>query len=343
VPSVAQNKIVSPVTATTTSGSSNNVFPFANSTVRRYLQVHSDIGGSAKVLSKLSFRLPATATNYTGTMAIDMEMFMGNTVSWDRVSFLIDSNYVTPRTQVVARKIVNMGPQGQGVTPGPNPFANMDVVLDTPFTYVGVQSLGWEAVVYANTIVGSVSGFDTDNGVISTSTPIQFGIGCIATGRSAAMLHSPSLADVGGGLAIGFSLSNGPSAAQTVLAVGSTDPNLPLFGLCSNLRTNLLLVVQMGMTDASGVLAATGQRGLVVPNFGPGTLFTQMHAMDPGRADLIPICNSDGKGLAIPAPNKLKVVKVSRIFNSVGGTTATEAAFFNTSSVGYGLVTQFSY
>ena len=42
-PVVCQNTFVSPITAATVEGSSNNVFPFASSVVRRYQQIHGDL------------------------------------------------------------------------------------------------------------------------------------------------------------------------------------------------------------------------------------------------------------------------------------------------------------
>ena len=45
----------------------------------------------------------------------------------------------------------------------------------------------------------------------------------------------------------------------------------------------------------------------------------------------------------VPTSDLSKVVNVARILNYYGGTTATQGTFFNTTSVGYGLATQFTY
>ena len=52
--------------------------------------------------------------------------------------------------------------------------------------------------------------------------------------------------------------------------------------------------------------------------------------------------NSNGRQITFPTSNLTHVNAVTRLWNNVGGATATQA-FFATSVVGYGLVTQFTY
>ena len=46
----SQSTIVSPTVAATTEGTSNNTYPFASAVVRRYQQIHGDIGGTPKII-----------------------------------------------------------------------------------------------------------------------------------------------------------------------------------------------------------------------------------------------------------------------------------------------------
>ena len=148
----AQNTVVSPVATATVEGNSNNAFPWNSSTVRRYTQIHSDLTGTPRNSTKLAVRQNAgTTTNYTGTWACDLEMYMGDSVDWDRAGWVFANNYLGPRTAVFARRVINLGPMGQNATTGPLPFT-VDIPLDAPHAYVGVRSLLWEALIHANTL-----------------------------------------------------------------------------------------------------------------------------------------------------------------------------------------------
>lgn len=344
-PVPAQSTIVSPVTAAASEGSASNSFPWNSSTQRRYMQVHSDVGGAVKLITKLAFRQNASTTNYTGTRAVDLELYMGHGLPWHTVRYTFDQNYTSPRTGVIARKVVNMGPQGQAVSPGPCEFTGMELVLDTPFPYLGAaNALVWEAVVHGNTLTGNWNVSDADVGTVTTGTSTIVGAGCTASGRTMPMTHGCSAADVGGGLAVGFSLSNAPAQAPVALALGLRNPNAAVPGLCSNVLTDAILVYALGSTDAGGALAAGGHTAFAFGNTSAGgDLYSQMHALDIGRTTGIPVSNSDGRRTTIPAPNRAKQVLVSRLFNNAGGVTATDADFFDTGTVGYGLVTLITY
>jgi hypothetical protein len=343
----SQSTIVSPTVAATTEGTANNVYPFASPVVRRYQQIHGDIGGAPKIIQKLSFRMNASAVNYTGTRAIDLEMFIGLARPVHQTSFYFDQNYVGPRTPAIARKFVNMGPQGQAVSPGPNPFtSNMDLVLDTPFPYTGTTALVWEVVVYSNTVSGSFSAMDAESSSSTTGTAVAQGAGCVATGQTAAMTHTATYTDRAGNLLISFLLQRGPANAATLLAIGASNPNLAIPGLCSNLQTDLIVLLLMGVTDPSGGInrQMAAACSFVLPNtLGGAVIHSQAHALDPSRPDPIQICNSEGRQGTVPLPNLTRRMEVVRLWNDTGGTTALQAICAPASTIGYGLVTQFTY
>jgi len=137
----------------------------------------------------------------------------------------------------------------------------------------------------------------------------------------------------------------GPANALCFLAVGFTNPNLAVPGLCSNVFTDALLVKGMGVTSATGTITTSTPTfsTIIAPNiiFG-ATLFSQVFALDVGSPNPIQFAASNGRSVTVPAPNTTRVNLATRIFNSVGGVTATEGIYF-TSTVGYALVTKFSH
>jgi hypothetical protein len=124
-------------------------------------------------------------------------------------------------------------------------------------------------------------------------------------------------------------------------------------GLCANLHTELLVILPIGVTSASGTIGELNTATtwypsdgsvFVVPNSLPGVVvYSQVHVLETGGSNPIPIINSNGRRITMPATNPAKTVKVSRLFNNFGGTTATRGVFFNTTTLGYALVTQFTY
>lgn len=343
----AQGTIVSPVGAATVEGSSSSGVPFNTTGARRMLQVHGDLGTTPRAFTKLAFRMNAGTTNYTGTRTLDMELFMGPSVGPAAISFFFANNFIGTPTTAIARRTINFGPQGQAVTPGPNPFTSaMDLPLDAPFAYAGTGPIAWDYLQYANTVAGTFSSLDGDLGSNTSTTSTITGTGCTCTGRTSAMTHGVSLIDVGGKLAINFTVTGGPGTAPVVLALGATNPNTPFPGLCSNLYTDLLFQLPIGTTSAAGAItsAEAGAATLVLQNnFAGATLFSQTHGLDTGRVNELPLCNSNGRTFTIPTPNLTKVVDVSRIYNNSTTATPIEGQFISTFTVGFGLVTEFTH
>jgi hypothetical protein len=347
---LAQNQIVSPVGATSLDGSGSNSFPWASTTARRYQQLHGDVGGTPKVITQLSFRASSGTSNALGVRTHDIELYMGEGVNALAPSFTFDANYlggVAGRTLVMPRQFVNMGPQGQIVT-GVNPFTgNMDLLLTTPFAYSGANSLVWEVVYYGQTTAttGSFPAPDAEQGVVTGSTSTITGTGCAPTGLGAPMTHAFSCNDVAGTLLLNATIAGGPANSFALLAIGTANPNLAVPGLCANLFSDAVLLNFIGLTDAAGALttATPTLSTIVIPNTLTGvTLHTQAFVLDPASSLGLPFTASNGRQVTVPASDLTRVNQASRVVNNAGGTTATEGVFFTT-SVGYALVTQFTY
>ena len=333
----AQNTIVSPVQSANTPGGGGNSIPWSSAQYR-YMQVHSDIGGTPLVIRKLAFRQGPSTTNFTGTRLVDLELHMGHTVGYDVVRHTYNDNFVTPRINVITRKIVNFGPQGQATNPGPNPFTGMDLVLDVPFPYSGALSLGWDVAMYSNVLTGNWNSANPDQSSSGGSTAgLVTGAGC------GTATHTVSIADNGGVLSTGFALTGAPATQATLLAIGGTNPNLAVPGLCSPLQTDLAVMLGAGLTNASGAIALGGSASFHLgTNIVQGaTLYSQMHTLDPASTNPIPVVNSNGRSFVVPISNTTKVIKATRLYNA--SATATTANWATVGVVGYALVTQFTY
>ena len=153
------------------------------------------------------------------------------------------------------------------------------------------------------------------------------------------MVQGLTAYDVAGTLCWAPGVALAPTAAAAVLALGTQNPNAAVPGLCSNLLTNLAVVLPLPSTDANGLIDANGGFGIVAPNTFPGaSIYSQVHVVDGGRADAIKVCNSDGYQTTVPTPDQSKALRVTRLYNSIGGVTATKSQFTADTTIGYGLV-----
>lgn len=344
---VAQTAVVSPVGSATVEGDSNNVFPFGQTTARRYMQIHADLGTTPLVITKLAFRVNASTTNYTGTRTHDMEVYMGEGLptSQPLPNLTFDANYAAPKQTVLPRTFVTWGPQGQSVSPGPNPFnGTMEIVLATPFVYTGTAPLIWEVAYFGNTTTGTMSIFDADQSTSVTAPSTILGTGCAPTGSATLMTHTYTVNDSAGTLLMNGTIAGAPANALALMAIGFSNPNVPVPGLCANLYTDATLIQVLGLTSATGTYTADNATGaFIVPNTATGlTLFTQAFAFDPLSTLALPLTASNGRSSTVPSIGTAQVNQVTRLWNSVGGTAAVTAAFA-TSTVGYGLVTEFTH
>jgi hypothetical protein len=346
---LTQTVLVSPAATANAEGTGSNAFPWTSTTPRRYLQLHGDLGNAPRVITRLSFRVDAAAQTYVGTRTHDIELYMGEGVPALQPRFRFDDNYLGPRTLVIPRTTVTFGPQGQSQLPGPSSFTGMDLVLVTPFHWSGTNSLVWEVVYHgqvgATGLVGTYSNCDAEQGTLTWGTSAVTGSGCIASGQSEAMAHTLASYDVGGTLLLNATVFAAPADAPCLLALGIADPTLALPGLCGLARTDASLVLPIGSADALGRISTDHPAAatFILPNVLAGlVLHSQVLALDAVRPDPIRVCLSDGRAALLPSSDLTRRPAIARVFNSVGGTTASEGAFFP-STVGCGLVTRFTF
>ena len=344
---VAQGTVVSPAGFATVEGDGNNVFPFGQSTVRRYMQIHADLGSTPLVITKLAFRANAQAGNFTGTRVYDIEVYMGE--GWPTAqqlpNFVYDANYLIPKTTVLPRTFVTWGPQGTSVLPGPNPFnGTMEIVLAVPFVYTGALPLIWEVAYFGSVLTGTMAPLDSDGSSTTTASSTITGTGCAATGSTTLMTHTYTVGDSTGTLMMNGTVQAAPANMPVLMAIGFVNPAAPVPGLCANLYTDAVVLQFLGFASATGAFTGDTPTGaIVIPNTGSGVqLFTQAFAFDPLSTAGLPFTASNGRQSTVPAPGTTEVNLVTRLWNSAGGTT-TPWAVFSTSTVGYGLVVEFTH
>ena len=343
--SLAQGVIVSPSVGLMVEGDSNNTLPFGQSSQLRYMQMHADLGSSPLVITKLSFRFNASASPATGTRLLDMEISMGeglpNCVTQPNLVF--DLNYATTKQTVLPRTLVTFAPSGPPIFTGPGPFT-MDIVLTTPFPYSGNLPLVWEVAYFGSTPAGVFASFDADASSSQTATSTVTSHGCVASGSATAMSHTYTVNDTRGTLLMNGTISDAPANQLAFMALGFTNPALSIPGLCAQLSTDATHIQVLGLTTAIGTFTHNTPTGaIIVPNSAVGLpLFTQAFVFDPGSTWGLPLCASNARVSTVPSIAMANFNDVSRLWNTAGGTAATTATF-STSTVGYGLVTQFTH
>ena len=326
----AQRTVVSPVRLTNTEGPSQNSFPIATTALARYMGIHSDIGGSVKLITGIGFRRDGPDASPGGERELDIEIAMGDARSFDRISYVYSENWLGTPSTVMPRRTLRVGPC---TAPGePAPFELL-LPLPVPYFYLGVNSLGYDMRIHASVQIGVLKLLDAVSTTrVDGSTPLT-GDGCFATGQAAAMDLVMSHHDVTGTYMIGGLIRFAPPNAQTFLALGASNPDLQFPGLCGRLLTDLLVTWNCGPSDAAGIVGEPGPVPGVVypsanmywtmPNTFPGvTLYAQAHALDVHRSDPLKICNSRGLKLTVPVPDTGSAVRCSRLYSFA--TTATE-------------------
>jgi hypothetical protein len=68
-----------------------------------------------------------------------------------------------------------------------------------------------------------------------------------------------------------------------------------------------------------------------------------VHSLDPGSTMPIQVANSNGGGVTVPISNPGKTCQVTRLVSHNAGVNAINSIYYNTSTVGFALVTQFTY
>ena len=131
----------------------------------------------------------------------------------------------------------------------------------------------------------------------------------------------------------GWTASNCPDNALSLVIVGHTNPNLPVPGLCTTLYAMPLLVFPGIATG--GTLTIPTAMAPFDPSLSGAVLFSQAFSDDPGQGGL---ALSGSQGLQTTLGNT-PPFKITRIWvNDVNAANGSRSEFYP-----YGLVTRFTH
>src|SRR5262249_43928661 len=123
-----------------------------------------------------------------------------------------------------------------------------------------------------------------------------------------------------------FGVTNAPNNAATALALGTSNPNLVVPGLCGTVFTDFAVMLSVGTTDASGSISQyTNPASMMFKTTpAPGaTVYAQFHSLDAGSSLSIPVASSQGMRIVLPSLTPSSVVEITRLY--IGNATATKA------------------
>lgn len=347
----AQTTFVSPLGHGSVAGNSGNKFPWLadTSVCYRYQQIHGDLPLGPKVVRKLAWRRDSSSAVGLGARTLTCEVLMAPASSATG-TFVFASNYGAAPTVVVPAMAINVPALVSTSAPPAFEFA---VPFTVPFVAPASGPVLWEVRTTA-TSTGPSAFLDSVVGATTVGTPTALGTGCTVLGANAEMNLVMLQADALGTYELSWYVSDAPTFAATFLAFGLSDPDLPVPGLCSNLRTDLVATLAIGVTDANGFLGLTwaqgggigrsggGNQALVMPNTFPNAvLYAQAHALGAASGGTLPLVNSQGRRIMVPSVNTGAFYGVSR-FCSYESATAPFATM-GPYHVGAGLVTEFTY
>lgn len=221
---LASAQYVSPAHHANSEGLANNVFPFGNTTVPfRFLQLHDDV--PAMTVTSMTFRHNLATVTYQAH-SITCDGWMSTAVSAaSGANAMFDNNHGTDKIQVITNRTYNHPASDPRCAPGD---WLLRYPLDTPFTFGGnPATLCWEVHVTGKTQTASVT---HDAFSVSTNPALQVGrggVGCLSTGRTAAMLATAASANINWTAGTGTLRMTGANAAASapVVHVLGTDKN----------------------------------------------------------------------------------------------------------------------
>lgn len=197
----------------------------------------------------------------------------------------------------------------------------------------------YEIVIHANSALPNFFAADSVSSTASASWNGSYqaaGTGCTTANGVMGLRCLPSASPTTQLITLRWGIERGPSSAQTTILIGLADPNLPVPGLCTNLRTDGTLISLGTTTGTTGnvttpALTVPYSQGLA------GFPFTcQAFALDQGQGG-IPVAGSNGLAVTMPTLPATPP-GIARIF-AQGSPTATSGTLSN----GTGLVTRLRY
>lgn len=291
----AQNLYVQPDGYAGVEGNSSTGIPFSYLSARVQQADSNRIGQPMPAISSLAFRRDRSAGSSSTARTIDVTILMGkNDIATFSNTFA--NNWLSTPTTVYTMKPTNLPDISVAPPAPPGPFV-VTIPLDVNFNYDGVDSFMWELLV-DNGVTGTYS-MDWSSAAINTAgaTSTALGTGC-TTPNGVMSLTTSFSADVNN-LNLSFSTLRAPSSAPVILALGVSNPNLPVPGLCTSLYTDALLQVPLGTSGTTGSLSSVVISAPWQDSFAGVNLFSQVLSPDLSQTGL-PLALSNGRQSPLP-------------------------------------------
>lgn len=319
-PALAQTTFTAPLSHATAEGDDwlSNLTPFRY-TACRYQFVYGSMRGTPRPnINKLQMRrdglLPASAQYAARTLTLGVVMAHAD------FSLLGDQflrNYKGSPATVFTPKQVSL-PTHENPPVAPPAAWTVSVPFDTQWSYNGTDDLLVE-------MTGANSTNITGGYLIDAAAFLALGQGSFAeldtndacltpNGRFLNAARAPQ-SDPSHMVALTTFATGGPSTSPAAIAVGISDPNVPLY--CSKLRTNANLVLPLMTSSTGGIASAAAPLRFRFPYPGPLDVYIQYVAVGGTTIYL-----SDGIRHS-PVPGN--VSRFGRIYANNTSTTATIA------------------
>jgi hypothetical protein len=287
--------VTSPKGLDTTEG---NVSFLHFTSTRRFQSVDNTHAGSTLLVKQLGWRRDGGASGggaNAPARTFDLEVKMGH-VSMTKLSREFDKN--TGGAGVVfTKKNVNF-PDWTGNAGSPAPF-DFQVPLDSNFLYGGNQALLID-FSFDNLVSTVTTGVSVDRDYIGStnSTSTLLGTGCSGYAHVARLENNgPALPNYG--MRMRVNGTGAPPGANVLLNIDFSDANLPIPGLCANVRALPTISIDLGPSDAGGALLECSISFPYNAAIQGATFVTQFLSLDASQPGL-PVRVSNGRQNTMP-------------------------------------------
>jgi hypothetical protein len=297
----------SPAGYTTTEGSSNHDYILFRYTDLTFQQLDETSVGTPAVVNRISFRRDGTGAANAAWAArtLDIEAVLSDSIKPVAISETYSANYVGTPTVVFARRPVNLPDWTQLPVSVPAPW-NLNLQLDTPWVYTGLNPFLWELRVTNNTqLTNYGNDFQSTPGSTSTSNAgtIPAGsTGCIATGQTTAMSLTVGVKNQVVRFRIAFNAIRTVPLSPALVFLDSVNSNLAVPGLCATLVAMPNIVLPLGASDATGVVPELAIDNIpYAASMVGGSFFSQAASIDLAQP-VFPVALSNGRQSTFPTP-----------------------------------------
>jgi hypothetical protein len=338
-PLLAQTYTVSPAAYTNTQGNASNPIPFYNGNAR-YQQIHGDLRGTPLALQGMSVRRGSGTQNNAMPRMLDLTVILANS-DITKTSTTFAANYIGAPWTAMPKTNVSFPDWTQsGGTPEP---WSIVIPFTAPYPYLATSDLLWEWRVENNTAPNQSYAADVYSGItadITSATSVTLGAACTATGQGQPMSYGVRCytSRILRGLYLRGTALYGVTNSPSAILLGSADPNWTIPGLCTTVRTNMLISFP---SVATGTAASFSTPDLLVPydpNWQGLKLYSQAVTSDPGQAGL-PFALSAAIENTVPAMTPPGASPLIRIFEMTSATAVSGIVNY----YAYGIIVRFRY